>query len=64
MKPKIKIRPVKIGGVKITYATAHNAKFISYLVLDYIYAIFYSRFLIIKDHFNRNCMSTHFRAVL
>ena len=38
--------------------------FISYLVLDYIYAIFYSRFLIIKDHFNRNCMSTHFRAVL
>ena len=38
--------------------------FISYLVLDYINAIFYSRFLIIKDHFNRNCMSTHFRAVL
>ena len=38
--------------------------FISYLVLDYMYAIFYSRFLIIKDHFNRNCMSTHFRAVL
>lgn len=28
VKPKIKIRPVKIGGVKITYATAHNAKFI------------------------------------
>lgn len=28
VKPKIKMRPVKIGGVKITYATAHNAKFI------------------------------------
>ena len=28
VKPKIKIRPVKIGGVKITFATAHNAKFI------------------------------------
>ena len=28
VKPKIKMRPVKIGGVKITYATAHNAKYI------------------------------------
>ena len=28
VKPKIKMQPVKIGGVKITYATAHNAKFI------------------------------------
>ena len=28
VKPKIQIRPVKIGGVKITFATAHNAKFI------------------------------------
>lgn len=28
VKPKIKMQPVKIGGVNITYATAHNAKFI------------------------------------
>ena len=28
VKPKIQMEPVKIGGVKITYATAHNAKFI------------------------------------
>ena len=28
VKPKIKMQPVKIGGVKIQYATAHNAKYI------------------------------------
>ena len=28
VKPKIKMQTVKIGGVNITYATAHNAKFI------------------------------------
>ena len=28
VKPKIKMQPVKIGGVTITYATAHNAKYI------------------------------------
>ena len=28
VKPKIKMQPVIIGGVKITYATAHNAKYI------------------------------------
>ncbi len=28
VKPKIKMEPVKIGGVTIQYATAHNAKYI------------------------------------
>ena len=28
VKPKIKMQPVKIGGVKIQFATAHNAKYI------------------------------------
>jgi DNA ligase (NAD+) len=28
LKPKIQIEPVKIGGAKITYATAHNAAFV------------------------------------
>lgn len=28
IKPKIRIEPVKLVGVEITYATAHNAKFI------------------------------------
>lgn len=29
LKPRIEIDPIKVGGVTITYATAHNAKFIS-----------------------------------
>mgnify|MGYP001456654086 CR=1 FL=1 len=28
LKPKIQIEPVKIGGAKITFATAHNAAFV------------------------------------
>lgn len=28
VKPKIKIKPVEIGGAKIEYATGHNAAFI------------------------------------
>lgn len=28
IKPKIKINPVELGGVEITYATANNAKFV------------------------------------
>lgn len=28
LKPRIKIIPIKLGGVQITYATAHNAKYV------------------------------------
>ena len=28
LKPRIRISPIKLGGVQITYATAHNAKYV------------------------------------
>jgi len=28
LKPRVRITPIKLGGVQITYATAHNAKYI------------------------------------
>jgi len=28
LKPRVRITPIKLGGVQITYATAHNAKYV------------------------------------